>query len=147
MKINRNNYEQWFIDYLDGMLDPHSVKELEAFLKMHPDLAEELDSIGNVRLEPEHVPFSGKASLLKENAENVCPGRADYLLIKQMEEGLSKEEERELEEWIDLDANLLKRQDSYQLTRLKAPALSFDGKEKLLRKRVAPHFSGKFYRW
>ncbi|MFW5889832.1 MAG: anti-sigma factor family protein [Marinilabiliaceae bacterium] len=147
MKINRNNYEQWFIDYLDGMLDPHSVKELEAFLKMHPKLAEELDSIGNVRLEPEHVSFSRKASLLKESAENVCPERADYLLIKQMEEGLNQEEENELEKWMASDANFLKRRDSYQLTRLKAPALSFDGKEKLLRKRVAPRFSGKFYRW
>ena len=50
MKINRNNYEKWFVDYLDGILDENSEQELHFFLKANPDLAEELESVGNVSL-------------------------------------------------------------------------------------------------
>lgn len=147
MKINRNNYEKWFIDYLDGTLDENSEKAVQAFLKDNPDLAEELESVGNIRLAPENVPFPGKASLFMENAEDLCPGRADYLLIKQMEEGLNEEEEKELAEMIDSDASLLKRGDLYQHSRLKAPSLTFESKENLLRKRVSGVFSKNLYRW
>ncbi|MGM0375963.1 MAG: hypothetical protein ACQEQ0_04255 [Bacteroidota bacterium] len=147
MNIDRNNYEQWFIDYLDGTLGKKSRQELKLFLKANPDLAKELESLGETSLEPEHVPFSAKTSLLMENAEDGCPHRSDYLMIKQMEEGLDDREEKELAALIDSDESLLERVNLYHRTRLKAPAASFPGKEKLLRKDVAPLFFRKFYRW
>ncbi len=42
MKITRSNYESWFLDYLEGNLDPSVDKEFQAFLNQNPDLAAEL---------------------------------------------------------------------------------------------------------
>ena len=42
MKINRNNYEAFFIDYLEGNLDEKMVDDFIEFLQQNPDLKEEL---------------------------------------------------------------------------------------------------------
>ena len=49
MKINRNNYEMYFIDYLDGVLSPDLVSELLLFLDENPDLKEELSDLDALR--------------------------------------------------------------------------------------------------
>jgi hypothetical protein len=43
MKITRSNYESWFLDYLEGNLDPLLNAEFQSFLKQNPDLAAELE--------------------------------------------------------------------------------------------------------
>ena len=49
--ITRENYEIYFIDYMDGNLSERERAEVEAFLLVHPDLQEQLDGMGEVRLE------------------------------------------------------------------------------------------------
>lgn len=67
MKINRNNYEIWFLDYFEGRLSDEQVKELMEFLDLHYDLKEEFDSFENVSLPPaKKVVFDSK-SILKKN--------------------------------------------------------------------------------
>jgi hypothetical protein len=41
MKISRQNYEQYFVDYLDGKLNDEQVGVLMSFLEFNPDLKEE----------------------------------------------------------------------------------------------------------
>ncbi|PID93913.1 MAG: hypothetical protein CSA95_05460 [Bacteroidetes bacterium] len=45
MTIHRNNYEAWFLDYLEGNLSADQKSELLLFLEEHPDLREEFDSM------------------------------------------------------------------------------------------------------
>ena len=52
MKIDRNNYEQYFIDYLDGRMDTDREKILLSFLKFNPDLKKELDGMEKAYLFP-----------------------------------------------------------------------------------------------
>jgi hypothetical protein len=144
MHIDRSNYELWFIEYLDGNLDAVSEKEFSAFLLDNPDLAEELEGTEQARLDAPLTSFEKKETILKEKAEAVCEDRGDYLLIKQMEEGLTDEEERELTRCIEYDSNVLSRQKLFNLSRLHAPTISFPDREKLLRKKVSTRF---FYQW
>ena len=44
--ITRENYEVYFIDYMDGNLSERERAEVEAFLLVHPDLQEQLDGMG-----------------------------------------------------------------------------------------------------
>jgi hypothetical protein len=44
MRINRNNYEVFFIDYFDGNLDAQAKNDLQDFLLQNPDLKEEFDT-------------------------------------------------------------------------------------------------------
>ncbi len=78
MKINRQNYEIFFIDYIDGALSREQEAALQVFLKNNIDLKEELDSL----LEEETVkmiPPDNEYSLpqaLKANAS--LPAAMDY---------------------------------------------------------------------
>jgi hypothetical protein len=48
MKIDRNNYELFFIDYIDGNLNEKHIDQLLDFLKENPDLASELKGIETI---------------------------------------------------------------------------------------------------
>jgi len=65
MKINRHNYEEFFMLYWDNELDPLMKKEVEEFVEDHPDLAVEFRLVGNARFTPDkNVVFEGKESLV-----------------------------------------------------------------------------------
>ena len=52
MKINRHNYEKFFIDHIDGALSAADESDLKVFLEQNTDLAEELEKIHSIMLEP-----------------------------------------------------------------------------------------------
>jgi hypothetical protein len=66
MKISRNNYESFFIDYLEGNLDERLVDDFIEFLTQNPDLKEELAMFSPVAIEPATLEFSKKELLYKE---------------------------------------------------------------------------------
>jgi len=53
MKINRENYELYFVDYLDGNLSDYEIRMLEDFLLINPDLRTELEGTEKISLSPE----------------------------------------------------------------------------------------------
>jgi len=68
MKINRTNYESYFLDYLEGNLSAELQAELMKFLAGNPDLKTELNEFEPVALRPEPIVFERKASLKKNVA-------------------------------------------------------------------------------
>ncbi len=65
MTINRINYEQFALDYLEGSLPADLLVEMESFLDEHPDIRKELEEMEMFYLEPEtDVVFDDKDSLL-----------------------------------------------------------------------------------
>jgi len=63
MKITRENYEPFFLDYLEGILNELLVNELIEFLHQNPDLKEELLLFEVVNLPSENINFNGKEKL------------------------------------------------------------------------------------
>ncbi|PWD99718.1 hypothetical protein [Marinilabilia rubra] len=138
--ISRENYEIWFVDYLDGKLDESSKMEFFVFLETNPDLADELKSFESLELEAEEVSFSTKSQLEKSEADFMEMSSSDYLLVKQMEEGLNDGEEQELATKIKEDESLIKRGKQFQLTRLYSETVSFPAKASLIHRKI-----GKVY--
>lgn len=134
--ISRENYEVWFIDYLDGKLGESSKQELNAFLEANPDLAEELKSFESLELKPEPVAFSPKSQLEKSEAGLMEISDSEYLLVKQMEEGLNDDEEQELAQILKNDESLIKRGKQFQLTRLASEAINYPGKASLIHRGI-----------
>lgn len=66
MKINKNNYEAYFVDYLEGKLDEKLVDDFIEFLQQNPQLKKELSLFNSVSIVPENVEFSKKNKLYKE---------------------------------------------------------------------------------
>ena len=48
MKINRDNYESWFLDYNEGNLDPEEMGMVHLFKIEHPDLADETEEFSPI---------------------------------------------------------------------------------------------------
>ncbi len=135
--ISRENYEIWFMNYLDGQLNPEETEALNAFLDQNADLKKELEGIGTIHLKPGEVSFSGKEVLLRGEAEQMGIDQGDYLLVKQLEDGLTLVEEERLAALVSEDPALLKRAETYQSTRLEAPEVVFPRRKALLQRRIA----------
>ena len=66
MKITRSNYESYFLDFLEGNMEPSIVDEFQLFLKENPDLASELEMGELPALFPnEDIRFEAKEELKK----------------------------------------------------------------------------------
>ena len=70
MNINRNNYEKYFIDYLEGTLSKDDIHDLRVFLLFNQDLAELLDDIAKIKLTAPSVRYTRKENL-KMNSMHV----------------------------------------------------------------------------
>lgn len=64
---NRENYEIWFVDFMEGNLDKTQLKALAQFLEKNPDLASELEGVKKLTFEAaEPVVFEHKSALKKQ---------------------------------------------------------------------------------
>ena len=72
MNINRHNYEEYFILYMDNELSSDDRRMVEAFIVQHPDLKEELELLQQFKLEPDTaITYNGKEELMKLNGEDI----------------------------------------------------------------------------
>jgi anti-sigma factor RsiW len=77
--INRNNYEEYLLMYLDGELSSSERRSVELFLEENPDLKEELELLQQTILQPEEqVIFAGKEALYRKEAGISLNNYQDY---------------------------------------------------------------------
>ena len=88
MNINRNNYEKYFIDYLEGTLSKDDIHDLRVFLLFNQDLAELLDDIAKIKLTAPSVRYTSKENLKKDEL-HACK---DYYAIAIAENSLSTQD-------------------------------------------------------
>jgi len=133
MKINRNNYEAWFIDYLEGNLDEKLVDDLIEFLQQNPDLKEELSLFETVSLEQEEITFNKKELLFKEkyDAEN----EFNQAAIASVEGEISASEKTEFENYLSTHPEKQKEAELFKLTKLHPDeSIIYNRKNKLYRR-------------
>lgn len=66
--INRHNYEEYFLMYIDDELDASEKRAVEDFVDQHPDLKVELEMLQQSVLSPDPVVFHDKDVLLKKSS-------------------------------------------------------------------------------
>lgn len=92
MILNRNTYELFIIDYLDGNLDAVAVSELLIFLEQNPDLKLEAESLGLATLSVnDEALFNNKSQLLKPDYESIKP-HFEPLLVAKIENTCTPDE-------------------------------------------------------
>jgi len=65
MNINRHNYEEFFLLYVDGELSAPERKLVELFVQENADLANELQMFEQTKLPTETMLFADKSTLYK----------------------------------------------------------------------------------
>jgi hypothetical protein len=114
-RINRNNYEIYFIDYFDGKPDAIREEELLAFLRANPDLKEEFDRFTAVQTEPDPgVHFNGKDRLKKNTITHF---NYKTWMTGYVENDLTEEQKREVENFLSGNPELHPELGLFQLAR------------------------------
>ncbi len=134
--LTRNNYEIWFLDYLDGQLSNEQLETLLDFLELNPDLKEELRGVSGVSLTAGMESLDQKEQLLKSPAD--IPGIAaiDQLCIARLEDDLTDEEVRMFGIRLEKDPELEREYAAFQLTRLNQSDSAIYPNKRDLRKKV-----------
>ncbi len=102
MGPDRNNYEIWLIDYLDGNLDRETTDLLLAFLEQNPDVKEECADLSSSRVLPPEAHFRNSKGLKKSSSE-MSQQQFELLCVAAAENDLEDDPKAELDEIISSD--------------------------------------------
>lgn len=136
MKITRSNYESYFLDFLEGNLDPSLIDEFQLFLKENPDLATELE-IGDLPiLQTNHdIHFEAKEELKKSVSDQEL--EFQERAVAYYEGDLSSDERKNFEASLSENSAIATSAQQFgQLKLVADPAIVYPHKEQLKKKIV-----------
>ncbi len=133
MKINRNNYEAFFIDYLESNLDEKLVDEFIEFLQKNPDLKEELSLFEPVPIGQEEITFNKKESLKKNKYDS--EEEFNKAAIAALEGDILEPEKAEFDSYLSSHPEKQKETRLFALTKLQPDeSVIFNKKHKVYRR-------------
>lgn len=135
MKIDRHNYEEFFILYMDNELSSEDRREVEAFVQLHPDLKDELDLLQQFKVSPDtNVVFAGKEELMKMNGQTpVSLTNYEEWFVQYIDDELTDEQKNVVEKFVAENPSLQKELSLLQQTKLQPEEIVFTNKESLYR--------------
>jgi hypothetical protein len=138
MKINQDNYEQYFLDHAEGNLSPEMERELADFLEANPDLRTVLAEYDPSPLQTVEIRNEILKRRLKKKLHptgHIGENNIDEWLIREVEGLLNETEKNELEEFLSLNTAYIYDQEKFRQTKLiPDPAVTFNNKEHLKKK-------------
>jgi len=133
MDITRENYETWFVDYLEGNLDETVVDRFIEFLQENPDLKEELKLFESVTAVPEQLTFKPKKKLYKSKYD--LEETFNESAIAEIEGDLDWEEKTDFSKYLASHPDKQKEKRLFEKTILHADEnILFAKKEKLYKR-------------
>ena len=114
MTITRNNYESYFLLYIDNELDAAGRIDVEDFVRMNPDLRMELDALQQTIFPAEAIAFPGKENLLRKEV----PAELEEKILLMIDDELHVSEVRFLQQTIRSTPALQQEYESLSLAKL-----------------------------
>lgn len=135
MSINRHNYEEYFILYMDNELSSDERRMVELFVQENPDLKEELELLEQFKLQPDQsIQFVHKQDLLKENGEALITGNNyEEWLVLYTDNELNPTQRLKVETYIAANPYVAGELALFQKTKLLPEPLVFAQKQSLYR--------------
>src|SRR5437762_1214304 len=136
MNVNRHNYEEYFILYMDNELANDERRQVEDFIQKHPDLKEELDILLQYKMEPDtSIVFDGKEELMMQDGYSpISMTNYEEWLMMYVDNELTPKQRIGLEEFIAANPQLKKELKILQQTKLQPEEIIFTNKESLYKK-------------
>ena len=135
MKLNRNNYEEYFILYLDNELDSEARQHVEAFAEANPDLKAELDMLLQSKLAPDtDITFDNKELLMIRNSSSISMANHEEWLLSYTDNELTEAERKDVEKFVAANPSLQTELNLLQQVKLQPEAIAFPYKESLYRR-------------
>ncbi|MFB6317368.1 hypothetical protein [Saccharicrinis sp. FJH54] len=140
MNINRENYELFIVDLLDGTISEDVKKELQLFLVENPDIWKEVQGLDATFLKPEKISYPDKAALKQSVFEDEV--FFNETAVGYLENDITEDEKADFETFINTHNSAKRAFALFSLTKLR-PDLTvlFPDKDMLYHKtKVIPLF-------
>jgi hypothetical protein len=98
--IDRNNYEEYFLLYIDDELTAAERKAVEDFVVTHPDLKIELEMLERSTLPADHIVFHDKDSLLKNSSLLINTNNYEEYFVLYADDELNNEQKDSVEQFV-----------------------------------------------
>ncbi|KAF0239693.1 MAG: hypothetical protein FD183_1365 [Chitinophagaceae bacterium] len=135
MEINRHNYENFFLLWVDDELCAKDQEAVERFIAENPDLAEELVILQEAKLpKDELIAFPNKLALLKNESESIALHNYETFFLLYVDGELNKTEQAEVELFVLQHPQLQAEFLLIQQTKLPQEEMVFENKAILYRK-------------
>src|SRR6185295_2161396 len=136
MNIDRHNYEEYFLLYIDNELNVDQKKQVELFVQENPDLEEELVMLKQSRLIPDDsIVFDKKHLLMKEEISSfINLNNYEEWLVMYVDDELSEEEKVAVEKFAETHPHVQQELTIFLQTKLQPEELVFPNKEILYKR-------------
>jgi hypothetical protein len=135
MRIDRHNYEEYFLLYVDNELNADQKRQVELFVKQNADLEEELVMLQQSRLIPDNtIVFKAKDILMRaESGSFINLANYEEWLVLYVDDELNAEEKTAVEKFAALHPHVQVELGLFQQTKLQPEEFKFPDKESLYR--------------
>ena len=133
MKINRHNYEEFLLDFIEGNLPANEAEAVQSFLDKNPDVKAETQDLLNFKLADNATKFQSK-NLLKKDPEVDIEGISKFerLSVAFLENDISDKEHLLLNKIIEQSEGKQHEHEVIQKTKLQIDKrVVFPNKSKL----------------
>ncbi|MES1216938.1 MAG: hypothetical protein ABUT20_15590 [Bacteroidota bacterium] len=136
MNIDRHNYEEYFILYMDNELGQDERREVEDFVQKHPDLKEELELLLQYKMVPDaSIVFAEKEELMMPFiTPAISLDNYEEWLVLYMDNELTTKQKITVEQFISTHPSVKKELTLLQQTQLQPEEIIFSNKEILYRR-------------
>ncbi|MFN5387094.1 MAG: hypothetical protein ACK5CO_09725 [Bacteroidota bacterium] len=134
--INKENYPEYMLSFMDGKLSPVETDALLQFIEDHPEIKIEMEGLEQMKLEPEEERFDKKDLLIRGIFK-----ADETLYVAALENDLGEEKRNAFLDWIEEDSERKNTFFLYQQTKLKYDEKEvFDFKYSLYQNTSNTHF-------
>jgi hypothetical protein len=114
MEINQHNYEHYFLMYIDNELSAEEKAAVNDFIMQHPNYANKLEALQQLKISPDTLIYENKFSLYKLSEQ-------DEQCIAYLENEMTKEEKESFESEISTNIYLQSNVKQWQATFITPP--------------------------
>lgn len=98
--INRNNYEEYFLLYIDNELDATARLAVENFVQQNTDLEVELKMLSQLKALPDEIIFDDKETLLRTEGNSINETNYEEYFLLYIDNELSALKRAEVEMYV-----------------------------------------------
>jgi len=98
--ISRNNYEEYFLLYVDNELNAEQQLTVENFVQQNPDLAVEFDMLMNTKFPADTIEFVDKENLLRTEGNSINETNHEEYFLLYIDNELSTAKRQEVEMYV-----------------------------------------------
>src|SRR5438046_3549133 len=133
MKIDRHNYEEFFLLYIDNELNVEQKKQVEEFVSANPDMEEELIMLQQSKLvADDSFVFERKNNLMREETTINLNNYEEYLIL-YVDNELTTEQKQVVENFAAAHPHVKEELNLFLQTKLEPQEIFFADKSSLYR--------------